>query len=1035
MKFESLYDKSVSNNEDKIIQKWEEIDLLDLSIKDREGKEKFIFYEGPPTANGKPGIHHVIARTLKDSVCRYKTMKGYQVKRKAGWDTHGLPVEIEVEKKLNLSSKQDIEKYGIQKFNESCKESVFEYESLWRKMTTRMGYLIDLDNPYITLNNDYIESEWWILDKMLKDGLIYEGHKILPYCPRCGTGLASHEVAQGYKMVKTNTLIAKFRKKGTDNEYFLAWTTTPWTLAANVGLTVSPTETYVKAKQDDEIYYLSKTLAPKVLKENYEVLEEIIGKDLEYQEYEQLMPFVQTKDKAFFVMLGDFVTTEDGTGIVHTAPAFGEDDYKVSKKYNMPVLNPVGDDGKYTDTIWKGRHVTDDDLQVDIIKYLAKENKIYAKEKMEHNYPHCWRCQTPLIYYAKPSYYIEVTKFKEKLIENNNSVNWFPQFVGEKRFGNWLENLNDWAISRSRYWGTPLNIWVCDECGHKESIGSRAELAQKAIEDIDENIELHRPYVDDVTIECPHCKKPMKRVKDVIDCWFDSGSMPYAQLHYPFENKETFKENFPADFICEGIDQTRGWFYSLIAISTYVEGVSPYKNVLVNDLILDKDGKKMSKSRGNTVDPFELFEQYGADALRWYLLYVSPAWSPTRFDIDGLKEVQSKFFSTIKNIYNFFILYANTDDIDIKSFNVPYEQRSELDRWLLSKYNNLVDYVTKQFDVYDMTKVAREIQDFVNDVFSNWYIRRSRRRFWGSEMTVDKKSVYLTTYEVLKGISQLIAPLAPFISDEIYTKLTGEKSVHISYYPVFDQSKVDLALENKMDMVKNLVKLGRASREEAKIKVRQPISKVVIDKNIKEVIGELTELIKEELNVKNVEFAQDITSFMNYDIKPNFATLGKKLGAKLKPLGQVLQTADHKNIVDTVEKEGQITFNLNGEDTVLTKEDLLINVKAKEGYDVGAEGDLFIVLDTNLTKDLVQEGFAREFISKIQQMRKNNGYEMMDKILISYTSDEEVKDAITAYTEFIKDETLANIVEFKENADAKEEVLNGHNAKIFIEKA
>lgn len=1035
MKFESLYDKSVSNNEDKIIQKWEEIDLLDLSIKDREGKEKFIFYEGPPTANGKPGIHHVIARTLKDSVCRYKTMKGYQVKRKAGWDTHGLPVEIEVEKKLNLSSKQDIEKYGIQKFNESCKESVFEYESLWRKMTTRMGYLIDLDNPYITLNNDYIESEWWILDKMFKDGLIYEGHKILPYCPRCGTGLASHEVAQGYKMVKTNTLIAKFKKKGTDNEYFLAWTTTPWTLAANVGLTVSPTETYIKAKQDDEIYYLSKTLAPKVLKENYEVLEEITGKDLEYQEYEQLMPFVQTKDKAFFVMLGDFVTTEDGTGIVHTAPAFGEDDYKVSKQYNMPVLNPVGDDGKYTDTIWKGRHVTDDELQVDIIKYLAKENKIYAKEKMEHNYPHCWRCQTPLIYYAKPSYYIEVTKFKEKLIENNNSVNWFPQFVGEKRFGNWLENLNDWAISRSRYWGTPLNIWVCDECGHKESIGSRAELAQKAIEDIDDNIELHRPYVDDVTIECPHCKKPMKRVKDVIDCWFDSGSMPYAQLHYPFENKETFKENFPADFICEGIDQTRGWFYSLIAISTYVEGVSPYKNVLVNDLILDKDGKKMSKSRGNTVDPFELFEQYGADALRWYLLYVSPAWSPTRFDIDGLKEVQSKFFSTIKNIYNFFILYANTDDIDIKSFDVPYEQRSELDRWLLSKYNNLVDYVTKQFDVYDMTKVAREIQDFVNDVFSNWYIRRSRRRFWGSEMTVDKKSVYLTTYEVLKGISQLIAPLAPFISDEIYTKLTGEKSVHISYYPVFDQSKVDLALENKMDMVKNLVKLGRASREEAKIKVRQPISKVVIDKNIKEVIGELTELIKEELNVKDVEFAQDITSFMNYDIKPNFATLGKKLGAKLKPLGQVLQTADHKNIVDTVEKEGQITFNLNGEDTVLTKEDLLINVKAKEGYDVGAEGDLFIVLDTNLTKDLVQEGFAREFISKIQQMRKNNGYEMMDKILISYTSDEEVKDAITAYTEFIKDETLANIVEFKENADAKEEVLNGHNAKIFIEKA
>ena len=1035
MKFENLYDQSVSLNEQKVIENWEKVDLLDLSIKQREDKGKFIFYEGPPTANGKPGIHHVIARTLKDSVCRYKTMQGYQVKRKAGWDTHGLPVEIEVEKKLSLASKQEIENYGIEKFNKSCRESVFEYENLWRKMTQRMGYLIDLDNPYITLDNNFIESEWWILDKMFKDGLIYEGHKILPYCPRCGTGLASHEVAQGYKEVKTNTIVAKFKKKGTENEYFLAWTTTPWTLASNVGLTVSPTETYVKAKQGDEIYYLSKTLAPKVLKENYEVLEEISGKDLEYQEYEQLMPFLSTSEKAFFIMLGDFVTTEDGTGIVHTAPAFGEDDYKVGKKYNMPVLNPVGDDGKYTDTPWKGRQVTDDDLQVDIIKYLATENKIYSKEKMEHNYPHCWRCQTPLIYYAKPSYYIEVTKFKEKLIENNNSVNWFPQFVGEKRFGNWLENLNDWAISRSRYWGTPLNIWLCDDCGHKESIGSRAELAEKAIEDIDENIELHRPYVDDVTIKCPHCGKPMHRVKDVIDCWFDSGAMPYAQLHYPFENKDNFEENFPADFICEGIDQTRGWFYSLLAISTYVKGVSPYKNVLVNDLILDKNGKKMSKSRGNTVDPFELFEEYGADVLRWYLLYVSPAWSPTKFDIDGLKEVQSKFFSTIKNIYNFFILYANTDDIDIKSINVPYEQRSELDRWLISKYNNLVDYVTKQLEVYDMTKAVREIQDFVNEVFSNWYIRRSRRRFWGSEMTLDKKSVYITTYEVLTGITQMIAPFAPFLSEEMYTKLTGEESVHLSYYPKFDASKVDLALENKMDMVKNLVKLGRASREEAKIKVRQPISKVVIDAKHKDIIGNLTDLIKEELNVKDIEFSTDIIGFMNYDIKPNFATLGKKLGAKLKPLGQTLSTSDSKTIVDTVNKDGQITFNLNGEDTVLTKEDFLINVKAKEGYDVGAEADLFIVLDTNLTKELIQEGYAREFISKIQQIRKNNGYEMMDKIQISYTSDDEVKEAIEVFDEFIKDETLATKITFEENKDAKEEVLNGHDSKIFVEKA
>lgn len=1034
MKFENLYDQGIKANEDKIIKKWEEINLLDLSIKEREGKEKFIFYEGPPTANGKPGIHHVIARTLKDSVCRYKTMQGYQVKRKAGWDTHGLPVEIEVEKRLNLSSKQDIEKYGIKEFNCSCKESVFEYESLWREMTTQMGYLIDLDNPYITLDNDYIESVWWILDKMFKDNLIYEGHKVLPYCPRCGTGLASHEVAQGYKEVKTNTLIAKFKKKGTENEYFLAWTTTPWTLASNVGLTVSPKETYVKAKQGDEIYYLSKTLAPRVLKGEYEVLEEISGKDLEYQEYEQLMPFVKVNEKAFFVMLGDFVTTADGTGIVHTAPAFGEDDYKVCKAYGMPVIKPVGDDGKYTDTIWKDRFVMEDELQVDIIKYLASENKIYSKEKMEHNYPHCWRCQTPLIYYARPSYYIEVTKFKEKLIENNNSINWFPSFVGEKRFGDWLENLNDWAISRSRYWGTPLNIWVCDDCGHKESIGSRAELKEKSLENIDENIELHRPYVDDVTIKCPHCEKTMHRTKEVIDVWFDSGAMPYAQLHYPFENKDTFEENFPADFICEGIDQTRGWFYSLLAISTYVKGVSPYKNVLVNDLILDKNGKKMSKSKGNTVDPFELFEKYGADVLRWYLLYVSPAWSPTKFDVEGLKEVQSKFFSTIKNIYNFFILYANTDNIDIKSLSVPYENRSELDRWLLSKYNNLVDYVTKQVDVYDMTKAVREIQEFVNDVFSNWYIRRSRRRFWGSEMSIDKQSVYLTTYEVLKGVVQLIAPFAPFLSDEMYIKLTGEKSVHLSYYPKFDSSKVDVKLENKMDMVKNLVKLGRASREEAKIKVRQPISKVVIDKNTKDTIGELTELIKEELNVKTVEFSQDITSFMNYDVKPNFATLGKKLGSKLKPLGQALNTQNHKDIVDTINQKGEIVFTLNGEDTVLTKEDFLINVKAKEGYDVGAEGDLFIVLDTNLTDELIKEGFAREFISKIQQMRKTLEFEMMDRINIQYTSDDEIVSAIKAYEDFIKEETLANTVEFKENENAKEEVLNGHTANIFVER-
>ena len=595
MKFENLNNAAVKDNEQSLTAFWNEIDLLKKSVEAREDSPSFVFYEGPPTANGKPGIHHVLARTLKDSVCRYKTMSGYQVKRKAGWDTHGLPVEIEVEKKLSLGSKQEIEEYGIKEFNEACRESVFEYESLWRQMTERMGYLIDMDNPYITLDNNYIESVWWILDKFHKEGYIYEGHKILPYCSRCGTGLASHEVAQGYKEVKTNTLIAKFKRKDAENEYFLAWTTTPWTLASNVALAVSPTEVYVKVQQESEIYYLSKTLAPKVLKGEYTVLEEILGKDLEYIEYEQLMPFVKPDKKAFFVVLGDYVTTEDGTGIVHTAPAFGEDDYNVGRKYGLPVVQPVGEDGKYIGTIWDGRFVMEEGLDVDIIKWLAAENKLYSKEKMDHNYPHCWRCQTPLLYYAKPSYYIEMTKLKDQLVSNNNTVNWFPDYVGEKRFGNWLENVNDWAISRSRYWGTPLNIWTCS-CGHKESIGSISELVEKSIEPIDESIELHRPYVDDIHINCPKCNEQMTRVKDVIDCWFDSGSMPFAQHHYPFENKENFDELFPADFICEGIDQTRGWFYSLIAISTFVMGKSPYKNVLVNDLILDKDGKKMSNS-------------------------------------------------------------------------------------------------------------------------------------------------------------------------------------------------------------------------------------------------------------------------------------------------------------------------------------------------------------------------------------------------------------------------------------------------------
>ncbi len=1032
-KFEHLKTGSIAENEKAISAYWKEIDLLHQCVSQREDGKQFVFFEGPPTANGKPGIHHVIARTLKDYVCRYKTMQGYQVKRKAGWDTHGLPVEIEVEKRLGLNDKTEIESYGIEAFNKQCRESVFEYEGLWRDMTERMAYLIDLDDPYITLNDEYIESVWHILDKMHKEGYIYEGHKILPYCPRCGTGLASHEVAQGYKEIKSNTLIAKFKLVGKDNEYFLAWTTTPWTLASNVALTVSPTETYVKAKQGEEVYYLSKTLAPKVLGEDFEVLEEVLGTDLEYMEYEQLMPFVKPDKKAFFVLVGDFVTTEDGTGIVHTAPAFGEDDYNVCKKYNLPVLQPVNDEGKYVGTPWDGRYVMEEGLDVEIIKYLGSENKIYKKEKVEHNYPHCWRCATPLLYYAKPSYYIEVTKFKDKLIENNNEVNWFPDYVGEKRFGNWLENLNDWAISRSRYWGTPLNIWRC-ECGHETTIGSRKELKEKAIETIDETIELHRPYVDDVHIECEHCKKPMTRVKDVVDVWFDSGTMPFAQHHYPFEHKDDFDGLFPADFICEGIDQTRGWFYSLLAISTFMTGKTPYKNVLVNDLILDKDGKKMSKSKGNTVDPFALFDQYGADVLRWYLLYVSPPWVPTRFDVEGLKEVQSKFFGTIKNVYNFFVLYANTDEINPREFYIEPKDRAELDCWILSKFNRLKQEVEQDLAVFEVTKVVRNIQDFVNEDLSNWYIRRSRRRFWETGLTEDKKSVYNTTYEILVELSQMIAPFAPYLSEEMYRNLTGNLSVHLSTYPVCDETMLDTALEEKMDLVKNLVTLGRASREKVKIKVRQPIQKVLVDASYEEIMGDLVPLMKEELNVKEVVFSSDLQQYISYRLKPNLPVLGRLLGAKMRFFQKELAQLDAKEVVESLHLGKEVTMNLDGEPFTLSEEHVLITIDSKEGFDVESHAGLFIILDTQLTDELIEEGFVREFISRIQQMRKANDYEMMDHIRIFYTATETLTKAIKNHAEFIKSETLADELVCEAKEGMKEETLNGEATSLFVER-
>lgn len=1036
--FEKLSEKPVAETQNEQIERWNDFDLLDYCVKQREGSPSFVFYEGPPTANGRPGIHHVMARTLKDSVNRYKTMKGFQVKRKGGWDTHGLPVEIEVEKQLGFNGKQDIEKYGIKEFNEKCRESVFKYTQMWTDMSERMAYLADMDDPYITYKNDYIETGWWILKNAFDKGLVYEGYKILPFCPRCGTGLASHEVAQGYKMVKVNTLTCKFKKKDTENEYFLAWTTTPWTLASNIALVVGPDIDYVKVKMtsgsnEGNIFYLAENLLSQVLgNDEYEIIEKLKGSEMEGWEYEQLMPFcVPEKNKnKFIVCCMDYVSTEDGTGIVHTAPAFGEDDYQCGRKYNLAVLQPVDEKGCYTETPWKGRFVMEEGLDVDIIKYLAKDDKIYKKEKLEHNYPHCWRCGTPLVYYAQKSWYIEMSKLKDELVANNNTVNWFPDYVGEKRFGNWIADVKDWAISRSRYWGTPIPIWRC-ECGHLHCVGSRKELVELADQDIDESIELHRPYVDDVTITCPECGKTMHRVSEVMDCWFDSGAMPFAQWHYPFENKERFDELFPADFICEGIDQTRGWFYSLMAISTIIKGCAPYRNVLVNDLILDKNGKKMSKSRGNTVSPFELLDKYGADVLRWYLVSVSPAWTPTRFDEEGVKDIVSKVFGTLKNTYNFFTLYANIDDIDVKSLEVPYENRPELDRWILSKYNQLVKDTTESMDVYDHMKTVKAITEFITEDLSNWYIRRARRRFYAEGMDEDKKAVYATTYEVLLGLSLMMAPIAPFISDEIYVKLTGNKTVHAAFYPECNEGLIDKAVEERMDLVKTLVNLGRGTREQEKLKVRQPLQKVIVDGKYEDLIGNLTDLITEELNVKELVFEKELDTYMNYTVKPNFRAAGPVLGKNIKEFGQKMAAIDAKEFIAKL-AEGPVEMELGGEKFEITEEFLDVRISAKEGFVVGMENNVFTILDTTLTPELIEQGYVREIISKIQQLRKQADFEMMDSIKIYVDADEEITAAIEASKDYIMEETIAESIEVK--TGIAEFDINGHNTGIEVER-
>lgn len=1027
MEFKELKKGDVHNIELEIAKEWENEDILKKCIDNRKDSENFVFYDGPATANGMPGLHHMMAKFLKDTFCKYKTMQGYRVLRKVGWDTHGLPVELQVEKELGFNSKKDIEEYGIEEFNKKCKESVWKNEKAFSDLTKEMGQFIDLEHPYVTYDNNYIETEWWILKKFFDEGLFYEGHKILPFCTRCGTGLASHEVAQGYKEVTANTVIVPMKKKDED-VYFLVWTTTPWTLISNVALCVNPKELYILAESRGTKFIVAKALANKVLGDDYTVLEEYSGKNLEYMEYEQLIPSLKVDKKAFFVTVADYVTMDAGTGIVHIAPAFGQDDYNVGKRYDLPVLNPVGEDGCYTEGLWKGRNVFE--VDIDVIKYLKENDKLFKKEKIKHDYPHCWRCGTPLLYYAKPSYYLEVTKLKDQVVKNNNGVNWYPSFVGEKRFGNWLLNMNDWAISRNRYWGTPLPLWRCS-CGHMEMIGSRKELVEKSIEKIDESIDLHRPYVDNVHITCPDCGKEMSRVKEVIDCWFDSGSMPFAQYHYPFENKELFEEQFPANFICEGIDQTRGWFYTLLLISTFVTGKAPYKNVLVNDLLLDKFGKKMSKSKGNIVEPFTTMKKYGADTIRFYLPYVSPVWSPIKFDDDGLKEVYSKYLSTFKNAYSFFEMYANADKIDPREYNIPVAKRDLTDRWLLSKLNHMVKDVTEGYEKYDLNIVVHKIVDFINDDFSNWYIRSNRRRFWASELTEDKKAVYLTTYETLLTLAKITAPVTPYISEEIYQNLTGKTSVHLEDFPKVDEELLSKDLEQRMELVRDICSLGRNAREDAAIKVRQPLNFMILPLVDEAVIEDFESIIKEELNIKEIVYKDDMTEYMDYIVKPNFKVVGKVFGPKMKDFQEAVSKLNI-NDVNKI-KAGYFKMNFLGEEIDVTEDMILTTLKNKKGYCAASNGKTSIVLDTSLTEDLILEGLAREVVRKVQSLRKEADFVITDHINLYYHGDEMFDKMLASYDEYIKNETLADSLLEDQNIE-KDMELNDIVVGLRVER-
>ena len=1027
--FKELDKRKVSVVEDSISESWKNINAMhDAQVEKNKDNETFVFYDGPAFANGFPGLHHMVSKNLKDCVTKYHVMNGKKVIRKIGWDTHGLPIENHVEKKLGLSSKKDIETLGVDKFNEECRKSVRENEDAFTRLTSKMGQFFDVEDPYLTYKNEYIETEWWILKQMFERNMFYEGNRVVPYCPHCGTGLATHEVAQNYQTDTALTVYVPFKKKDED-VYFLVWTTTPWTLSSNVALCVNPEEEYVKAESAGYKFIIAKALMEKVLGEECTILETYKGKDLEYTEYEQLIPSYEVDKKAFFVTCDNYVTMEDGTGIVHIAPAFGEDDANIGKKYDLPYLNPVGKDGCYIGGLWDGKFVHD--VNEEVVQWLKENDKLFKKQKVAHEYPHCWRCDTPLLYYTMPTYYISVSKMTDQLVEANSKVNWYPAYVGEKRFANWIANARDWNVSRSRYWGSPIPYWKC-ECGHVHMVGSIAELKEMAIEEIGEDFDLHKPYIDNVHLKCEKCGGAMERIPDVLDCWFDSGAMPFAQYHYPFENKELWDEQFPADFICEGIDQTRGWFYTLLVISTFVKGCSPFKNVLVNDLLLDAEGKKMSKSRGNIVEPFTTIEEYGADTVRFYLPYVSPVWTPLKFDIEGLKEVYSKFFNPLKNTYSFFGMYANVDGIDTDECQVPYEDREGIDKWLLSKYNKLVKNVRDSFDEYDLNKVVHFLASFVSEDLSNWYIRRNRNRFWGSVLDNSKKSVYITTYEVLVGLSKLMAPITPFLSEELYRNLTGEESVHLALYPECKDDLINEHIETKMDLVRDLISSGRYVREEAKIKVRQPLSNALLDEKNKVVIGELTDLIKEELNVKEIVYVTDLSEYMNFTVKPNFKEVGKVFGKNIKLFADKLLELSVEEI-NKLNNNESLFMEIDSTEYEITNNMVDIRISSKEGFNVGTINNEFIILDTKLTPELIEEGIARETISKIQQLRKNNDFNVVDRIKVYYDGDSNYENALNNNLEFIKNETLA--VEFiKDSGDYEVFDINDHQVKLKVEK-